>query len=85
MLAFLQKFTLIAKSLTTDSEIISIINLEPQFIIQEPNVDEYKLIIVAFNEKGVSDAVTITQEDIIDESEGNCLFLFLSLIATKLN
>lgn len=65
-----QKFKFIVKSLETDDQIVSIINMEPKFMIEEPKQENYKFVILAFNEKGESENVEIEKDSIIDESEG---------------
>lgn len=49
---------------------MSIINMEPMFIIQEPKEDNYKFIIRAMNDKGPSQIVEILKENIINATLG---------------
>lgn len=55
---------------------MSIVSLEPIFIIQEPKEDNYKFVIRAINEKGPSQIVEILKENIINVTLGKntCLF-----------
>ncbi|CAG4981229.1 unnamed protein product [Parnassius apollo] len=65
-----QKFKFNVSSLDSEEQLVSIINQEPKFIIQEPKEENYKFVIVAFNAKGESKIVEIEKDSIIDESEG---------------
>ncbi|XP_034840272.1 neural cell adhesion molecule 1-like [Maniola hyperantus] len=65
-----QKFKFIVYSLDSDEQLVSIINQEPKFMIQEPKQVNYKFVIIAFNEKGDSESVEIEKDDIIDETAG---------------
>ncbi|XP_045445760.1 uncharacterized protein LOC123653823, partial [Melitaea cinxia] len=63
-----QKFKFTAIDLDTKDQLVSIINQDPKFMIQEPKQDNYKFVVVAFNEKGDSESVEIDKASIIDES-----------------
>lgn len=76
---YIQKFILTVTSLESNTDVISITNLEPQFIIQEPPQGSYKIVISAFNEKGQSEVVTINQEDIM-EKQGKIIFIIITYI-----
>ncbi|XP_039747345.1 titin-like isoform X1 [Pararge aegeria] len=65
-----QKFKFIVYSLDSDEQLVSIINQEPKFMIQEPKQANYKFVIIAFNEKGDSESVEIEKANIIDENNG---------------
>ncbi|CAH2074049.1 unnamed protein product, partial [Iphiclides podalirius] len=65
-----QKFKFNVTSLDSDEQIVSIINQEPKFMIQEPKEKNYKFVIVAFNAKGESNIVEIETDSIVNESEG---------------
>lgn len=54
----------------TEDIILSIINGDPEFMIPEPKLENYKFVIVAFNDKGESNTVDIEKTDVVDESEG---------------
>ncbi|CAB3236390.1 unnamed protein product [Arctia plantaginis] len=66
-----QKFKFIVKPADDDDgeQLVSIINLEPKFMIPEPNKENYKFVIIAFNEKGESQVVEINADSIIDETK----------------
>ncbi|XP_049867139.1 neogenin-like [Pectinophora gossypiella] len=64
-----QKFKFSVYTVDTDKEIVSIISLEPKFIIQEPKEDNYRFVIIATNDKGNSICVEIDKENIIDETK----------------
>ncbi|CAH0720782.1 unnamed protein product, partial [Brenthis ino] len=64
-----QKFKFIVMSLESEEQIVSIINLEPKFMIEEPKQENYKFVILAFNDKGESESVEIEKDSIVDESE----------------
>ncbi|XP_075969526.1 uncharacterized protein LOC142972358 isoform X2 [Anticarsia gemmatalis] len=63
-----QKFKFIVKPVNTDDQLVSIISLEPKFMIQEPSIENYKFLIIAFNDKGESQNVEINKDSIIDEA-----------------
>lgn len=67
----LQKFNFIVKEIDSDQQLVTIINLEPRFIIPEPKQEKYKFVVVALNEKGQSSTVEIAKEDIINITSGN--------------
>lgn len=54
----------------TEEQLVSIINLEPTFMIQEPNEENYKFVIIAFNDKGDSQIVEIDKDSIATEEIG---------------
>ncbi|XP_045491734.1 nephrin-like isoform X4 [Colias croceus] len=62
-----QKFMFTVKSLDSEEQILSIINQEPTFMIQEPKED-YKFVLVAINDKGESKVMEILKDDIVDDS-----------------
>ncbi|XP_061383561.1 uncharacterized protein LOC116767206 isoform X2 [Danaus plexippus] len=66
-----QKFKFTVNDLDTDDQLVSIINQEPKFMIQEPKKENYKFVINAFNEKGDSETVEIDKDSIVDESAGS--------------
>lgn len=66
-----QRFKFIVKSDSSKDDVLSITNLEPEFMITEPKQEDYKFIIIAFNDKGDSQTVQIEKDEIIDKSEGN--------------
>ncbi|CAH2086531.1 unnamed protein product [Euphydryas editha] len=66
-----QKFKFTAIDLDTGDQIVSIINQDPKFMIQEPKQDNYKFVIVAFNDKGDSESVEINKDSIVDENAGS--------------
>nr|XP_026495221.1 hemicentin-2-like isoform X1 [Vanessa tameamea] len=63
-----QKFKFTVNSLDTDDQLVSIINQEPKFMIQAPKQDNYKFVIIAFNDKGESQSVEIDTDSIVDEN-----------------
>ncbi|XP_064071552.1 uncharacterized protein LOC113400058 isoform X3 [Vanessa tameamea] len=68
-----QKFKFTVNSLDTADQLVSIINQEPKFMIQAPKQDNYKFVIIAFNDKGESQSVEIDTDSIVDENaESNC-------------
>lgn len=54
----------------TEEELVSITNLEPKFMIQEPSYDNYKFVIIAFNDKGESQVVEVNKDSIVSEEIG---------------
>ncbi|KAG7307224.1 hypothetical protein JYU34_007381 [Plutella xylostella] len=64
-----QKFIFTVQSLDSEKQLLSITNLEPQFIIQEPTEENYKFTIISTNKKGDSSVVEINKEDIIIQEE----------------
>ncbi|XP_052750628.1 neural cell adhesion molecule 2-like [Galleria mellonella] len=62
-----QKFKLIVKSTNSENQYLSITSLEPKFVIQKPETEEYTFLITAFNEKGESTTVEIERDSIIKE------------------
>ncbi|PZC84388.1 hypothetical protein B5X24_HaOG204962 [Helicoverpa armigera] len=62
-----QKFKFIVEALDTEEQLVSIIALEPTFMIQEPSHETYKFNIIAFNDKGDSQVVVIDKDSIISE------------------
>ncbi|CAK1552083.1 unnamed protein product [Leptosia nina] len=63
-----QKFKFIVNSLDSGDQIVSIINQEPKFIIEEPKETKYNFIIIAMNEKGESKMIEIAKESIVYEN-----------------
>lgn len=59
---------------------MSIVNLEPVFIIQEPKEDNYKFVIRAFNEKGPSQIVEILKENIINATLGKNIYIVFEIV-----
>ncbi|CAH0406526.1 unnamed protein product [Chilo suppressalis] len=63
-----QKFNFaIISSSDNKKSIVSISNVEPKFLVPEPNEEYFKFIITAENDKGESGEVEIDKKDIIDE------------------
>ncbi|KAH9643899.1 hypothetical protein HF086_012774 [Spodoptera exigua] len=47
----------------------------PQFMIQEPSYDNYKFVIIAFNDKGESQVVEVDKDSIVSEGIGHQIVL----------
>ncbi|XP_050664297.1 neural cell adhesion molecule 2-like isoform X2 [Leptidea sinapis] len=62
-----QKFKFTAHSLDSDEQIVSITSQEPTFMIQEPKQENYKFVIVAFNDKGESKSLELEKKYIVEE------------------
>ncbi|XP_035436128.2 nephrin isoform X1 [Spodoptera frugiperda] len=62
-----QKFKFTVQAVDTEEELVSITNLEPKFMIQEPSYDNYKFVIIAFNDKGESQVVEVDKGSIVSE------------------
>ncbi|XP_026329111.1 uncharacterized protein LOC113237068 [Hyposmocoma kahamanoa] len=66
-----QKFEFNLTKIDSNEQLMSIVSLEPKFIIQDPKEDNYKFVIRAINEKGPSQIVEIVKEDILNATLGN--------------
>ncbi|XP_026742470.1 hemicentin-2-like isoform X1 [Trichoplusia ni] len=64
-----QKFKFTVQPMDSEEELVSIINSEPKFMVEEPSHDEYKFVILAFNDKGESQVVEIDKDSIVSEEE----------------
>ncbi|XP_047510163.1 neural cell adhesion molecule 2-like isoform X1 [Pieris napi] len=62
-----QKFKFIVTAADSEEQLVSIINQEPKFMIEEPKETTYKFNIIAFNDKGESKIIELDKDSIIDE------------------
>lgn len=67
---YFQKFKFIVTAVDSDEHLVSIINQEPKFMIEEPKETNYKFIVIAFNDKGDSKVIEINKDSIVDASIG---------------
>ena len=65
-----QKFKFVVQAVDTEEQLVSIINLDPTFMVQEPGSESYKFIINAFNDKGDSQVVEIDKDSIVTDEIG---------------
>lgn len=77
----LQKFEFNLTKIDSNEQLMSIVSLEPKFIIQDPKEDNYKFVIRAINEKGPSQIVEILKEDILNATLGKNLFFFPEIVS----
>ncbi|KAF9410957.1 hypothetical protein HW555_010089 [Spodoptera exigua] len=76
-----QKFKFTVQAVDTEEELVSITNLEPKFMIQEPSYDNYKFVIIAFNDKGESQVVEVDKDSIVSEGIALALCGGVALVA----